>query len=454
MQKERVQIVKKTVKTLHKKSVIYWMRCEHRARDNWGLLYALEQANKHKLPLFTLFCLEGSTPNGSFRQKQFLYEGIEETKKHLEEHAIPFITSNARTPEGLTEAINQLKPYILVTDHSALKPQQQWLNCIINRIECTIAVVDSRNIVPILYASNKQEYAARTIRPKIHRALDQFLIPFPKLTAPLFSWKGDIDSDPLSPPEAYERSPYASLHFKPGENAARTALTYFITERIHNYLDRNDPTKDALSNLSQYLHYGMLSAQRAVLETVNTDAVPSEAKEVFLEELVVRRELADNFCFYNPRYDSTGAFPEWAVKTLDKHRSDLREYVYSLEEFEKGNTHDPLWNAAQYELVFLGKTHGYMRMYWAKKILEWSKSPEEAMRIAIYLNDTYSLDGVDSNGYTGIAWSIGGVHDRPWKERPIFGTIRYMSYNGAKRKFDVQQYIDKVKATISPLSEE
>ena len=454
MQKERVYISRKTLKTLHKKSVVYWMRCEHRAHDNWGLFYALEQANKNKLPLIALFCLEGSTPNGSFRQKQFLHEGIEETQRHLEEHGIPFSISNARTPEELAEVINQFTPYILVTDQSALRPQQRWVTGIASRTECTIVEVDGRNIVPIRYASNKQEYAARTIRPKIHRALDQFLTPFPKLTAPLFSWKGNINSEPLQSPESSEGSPHAISHFVAGESAARSTLTEFINDRIHRYLDRNDPTKDALSNLSPYLHYGMLSAQRAVLETMEHDAVPFEAKEVFLEELVVRRELADNFCFYNPRYDSTGAFPEWAMNTLEKHRSDPRDHTYSLEEFKKGNTHDPLWNAAQSELTHYGKIHGYMRMYWAKKILEWTEAPEEAMRIAIYLNDTYSLDGVDSNGYTGIAWSIGGVHDRPWKERPIFGTIRYMSYNGAKRKFDVQRYIDRINATSFPLSKE
>lgn len=451
MQKERVHINKKASKTLQKKSVIYWMRCEHRARDNWSLLYALEQANKYKLPLIALFCLEGSTPNVSFRQKQFLYKGIRETKNDLEEHGIPLAISNARTPEELADFIGQFSPYILVTDHSALKPQQEWLTAISNCTDCTVVEVDSRNIIPIRYASNKQEYAARTIRPKIHRALDQFLVQFPKLTSPLFLWKGNINSETLEEPKPHQRSPRAISHFKAGENAARTTLNNFIKDRIHRYSDRNDPTKNVLSNISPYLHFGMLSAQRAVLQTIEHEEIPSEAKEVFLEELVVRRELADNFCFYNPRYDSTGAFPEWAKKTLEKHRDDPREYVYSLEEFEKGSTHDPLWNAAQSELAHYGKMHGYMRMYWAKKILEWTESPDEAMRIAIYLNDTYSLDGVDSNGYTGIAWSIGGVHDRPWKERPIFGTIRYMSYNGAKRKFDVEEYINKVQETTSAL---
>jgi deoxyribodipyrimidine photo-lyase len=157
----------------------------------------------------------------------------------------------------------------------------------------------------------------------------------------------------------------------------------------------------------------------------------------------VRRELSDNFCYYNQDYDHFQGFPEWARKTLDDHRGDEREYLYPLEEFEAARTHDPLWNAAQLEMVQRGKMHGYLRMYWAKKILEWTASPEEAQEVAIFLNDRYELDGRDPNGYVGIAWSIGGVHDRAWKERPIYGKVRYMSYKGAAGKFDVQAYIDK-----------
>jgi deoxyribodipyrimidine photo-lyase len=209
---------------------------------------------------------------------------------------------------------------------------------------------------------------------------------------------------------------------------------------IHYDDTRNDPTQDGQSNLSPYLHFGQLSAQRVALE-VRMHPVPDAEKEAFLEELLVRRELSDNFCFYNPSYDSVAGFPEWAQKTLKAHRSDPREYRYSAEELEQGLTHDSLWNAAQMEMVRRGKMHGYMRMYWAKKILEWSQSPDEALNIATYLNDKYELDGRDPNGYTGIAWSIGGVHDRAWQERPIFGKIRYMSHRGAQRKFDVQAYV-------------
>ena len=197
------------------------------------------------------------------------------------------------------------------------------------------------------------------------------------------------------------------------------------------------------SNLSPYIHFGHLSAQRVAIEVTKAVA-PQEDKSAFLEELIVRRELSDNFCLYNPDYDNVNGFHQWASSTLNNHKDDEREFIYALNEFENALTHDPLWNAAQLEMVKTGKMHGYMRMYWAKKILEWTKSPEQAMEFAIYLNDKYSLDGRDPNGYTGIAWSIGGVHDRAWSERPIFGKIRYMNYNGCKRKFDVNSYISAV----------
>ena len=163
----------------------------------------------------------------------------------------------------------------------------------------------------------------------------------------------------------------------------------------------------------------------------------------FLEELIVRRELSDNFCFYNKNYDTVEGFPEWARKALDKERTTKREYLYTKEEFEQAKTHDELWNAAQMEMLVTSKMHGYMRMYWAKKILEWTESPEEALEVAIYLNDKYSLDGRDPNGYAGIAWSIGGVHDRSWFSRPVYGTVRYMARSGCDKRFDTKAYIAK-----------
>ncbi len=216
----------------------------------------------------------------------------------------------------------------------------------------------------------------------------------------------------------------------------------FVKEKLKNYtIDRNDPNKNSVSNLSPYLHFGQISSQRVVLESVKSKRI-TNLKGSFYDEIIVRKELSDNFCYYSPDYDSFSCFHPWAKDTLDRHRNDKRDYLYSSKELEEAKTHDDLWNAAQFQMMKTGKMHGYLRMYWAKKILEWTESPEIAMEIAIYLNDKYELDGRDPNGYAGIAWSIGGIHDRAWGERKIFGKIRYMSYNGMKRKFNVKQYIN------------
>jgi deoxyribodipyrimidine photo-lyase len=229
---------------------------------------------------------------------------------------------------------------------------------------------------------------------------------------------------------------------KPGETAAHAALETFIAKRIHTYdTRRNDPNADGTSGLSAYLHFGQLAPQRAALAAAASGR--GEGQVAFLEELIVRRELTDNFCLHNPQYDSLDGAPDWARKTLDEHRADERPYLYSRQEFEFAKTHSPLWNAAQTQLLRSGSMHGYMRMYWDKKILEWSATPEEAVQTALFLNDRYQLDGRDPNGYVGVLWAIAGVHDRPWKTRPIYGSIRYMNSNGCRRKFKVDAYCDR-----------
>jgi len=308
--------------------------------------------------------------------------------------------------------------------------------------------VDSHNIIPCWMASPKQEFAAYTFRPKVNKLLPGFLDSFPSLKKHPFSWikrsrqvnwkkaREGLDVDDSVPPVE---------GIKPGEAAAKKTLRHFISQKLAAYdSQRNDPNRDALSNLSPYQHFGQISAQRVALE-VRKAGVPEGDREAFLEELIVRRELADNYCYYNKNYDNFCGFPDWAQKSLNEHRKDEREHRYSRAQLEKGRTHDELWNAAQVEMVKTGKMHGYMRMYWAKKILEWTKSPEQAQKTAIFLNDKYELDGRDPNGYTGIAWSIGGVHDRAWFSRPIFGKVRYMSFGGAKSKFDVDAYVAKIK---------
>ena len=227
----------------------------------------------------------------------------------------------------------------------------------------------------------------------------------------------------------------ASPKLEFGAYTLRPKIQKLLPEFLDEYPDKwKDKNKYIQSGLSALLHFGHISAQRVAMESKNED---------FLEQLIVRRELADNYCYYCKDYDNFNGFWDWAKKTLDEHRKDKREFVYTKIQFEEAKTHDQFWNACQMQMVKTGKMDGYMRMYWAKKILEWTDSPEVAQEIAIYLNDKYELDGRDSNGYTGIAWSIGGVHDRAWGERNVFGKIRYMNLNGCKRKFNVVEYIEK-----------
>ena len=239
------------------------------------------------------------------------------------------------------------------------------------------------------------------------------------------------------------------MQSKPGSLAAHAILDELIDGRIRNYGTRSDPNKlDAQSGLSPYLHYGQISAQRIMYDLLNSQIAETspETMEQFAGELVVWRELANNYVYYNDNYRSLAGAPAWAQKQLQMHADDPRDYIYNRQQFELAQTHDALWNAAQLEMVKTGKMHNYMRMYWAKKVLEWSASAEEAVDICVYLNDKYELDGREPNGYAGILWAVAGLHDRPWFERPVYGQIRYMNANGAAKKFDVAAYMARVAA--------
>ena len=440
----RVRIVKDG--SVSRGPVFYWMSRDQRVNDNWALLFAQELALERKVPLAVVFSLAPRFLNATWRQYGFMLKGLREVESRLAELNIPFFLLIGSPEQELPAFLTQHQIGDLVTDFDPLRIKQQWKNEVAAQIKPNIYQVDARNIVPCWEASNKKEYAAYTLRPKIHRALPDFLTDFPLVQKHRFPWPKKVtktDWDQAEGSLSINRSVPEVDWLLPGEEAAAEILNHFLTKKLAKYASRrNDPNEDGVSNLSPYLHFGQISAQRVALE-VQKKRVNKESKDAFLEELIVRRELSDNFCFYNPDYDRFEGFPEWAQKTLNEHRGDQREHLYSLEEFEAGKTHDDLWNAAQMEMVHRGKMHGYLRMYWAKKILEWTASPEEAMEVAIVLNDKYELDGRDTNGYVGIAWSIGGVHDRAWQERPIFGKIRYMSYGGCKAKFKVKTYIEK-----------
>jgi len=408
--------------------VVYWMNREMRLDDNWALIQAMMLAHEFKQPFVIVFSLFTNFGLAKNHQEDVMFsrmkQGLKKVVKDAKTKGLAFYVLHGPTVARLSQFCFEINAGILVTDFSPLKEMRQLRTALSKALTIPLIEVDGHNIVPVHLAADKQAWGAYTLRPKINALLPTFLKPFPILPTPnAYHYSGAHDE--------------TFLNEIKGEIDPEKALDDFIQHRLNQYENRNDPNVEATSRLSSYFHFGHLSSQTVALKVKAT----GHLHEAFLEELIVRKELADNFCFYNPHYDTFEGFPDWAKKTLNLHRQDPRAYLYDLETFTHGKTHDDAWNAAQMQMVKTGYMHGYMRMYWAKKILEWTATPEEALAIANTLNDRFELDGRDPNGYTGTAWAIGGVHDRPWQERPIFGMIRYMNAAGLKRKFDIGAYI-------------
>lgn len=427
--------------------VVYWMSRDQRVFDNWALIYAQQKAMEYKTELKIIFVLVPEFLEATIRHYGFMLKGMQELERDLKTLNIPFEILLGQPEEQIRNYIEHNKAGELITDFDPLKIKRVWKEKLIKELQVPFYEVDAHNIVPCREASPKQEYGAYTLRPKINKQLPEYLTEYPEVIRHPFNKSSQtliIDWVSLKQSLKVNTSVAEVSWLKPGTNAAISVLDVFINQKLSHYsAQSNDPTLDMISHMSPYIHFGQISAQRVALEICKTNT-HQESKDAYLEQLIVRRELADNFCFYSQDYESLKYIPDWAKATLEEHKADLRTYLYTPDQLEQATTHDELWNAAQIEMVKTGKMHNYMRMYWAKKILEWTESPEIAVKTAIYLNDKYELDGRDPNGYTGIMWSIGGIHDRAWKERPVFGKIRYMSYNGCKSKFKIKNYIDKV----------
>lgn len=429
--------------------VIYWMSRDQRVRHNWALLHACEKANEFGSPVEVVFTLAPSFLGAPWRHYDFMFRGLEQVEDSLRAIGIPMSVLTGDPATELASYALKVVAGAVVTDFSSLRLPRSWKKSASEKLHCALYEVDAHNIVPCWLASTKQEFAARTIRPKLNALAGEFLTPYPE-PAPRFQaavvGHPAVQWDSLSSMFEADRSIGPVALKQPGENAAADQLQRFIDRILPCYMEsRNDPNAGCVSGLSPYLHFGQVSAQHAALSALRSLA-EAQSREAFVEELFIRRELAENYCYHNERYDTFDGIPDWAKATLAAHADDPRDHLYTADEFEHAGTHDPLWNAAQSELLKSGTIHGYMRMYWAKKILEWSDSPADAFDIAVMLNDRYALDGRDPNGYTGIAWSIGGLHDRQWFERPVYGKIRYMNAAGCARKFDVERYIRSVKS--------
>lgn len=432
------------------KYVLYWMQQSQRSQCNHALEYAIRQADNLKLPVVVIFGITPRYPEANERHYAFMLEGLRETRRTLEKRGIRLLVRVEHPREAVVNLAADAA--LVVADRGYLRFQREWRTHAARRVPCKMIQVESDIIVPVEVASEKEEYAARTLRGKIHKRLNNFMEPLEE-SAPK---RGSLDfcGDSLKLDEIDEvleslkvnrgASPVRS--FTGGSTNARKLLETFISEKLSTYADeRNDPSKDTASHMSPYLHFGQISPLEVAMRVSHAKTGSKKNKDAYLEELIVRRELSINFCYYNPRYDSFECLPAWALETLRQRKKDKREYSYSLEQLEQARTHDPYWNAAQNEMTQCGKMQNYMRMYWGKKILEWSSDPENAFRTALYLNNKYELDGRDPNSFAGVAWCF-GKHDRPWTRRKIFGTVRYMNAAGLERKFDMDGYIEKTKS--------
>lgn len=386
-------------KSIQKGNIVYLCEREIRVKDNFALQFALQKSNELNLPLKII---HPKIHYEHLPKQEFINKQVVQAKKIFTKLNFDFEIIN-KTPMEILTTIN---PALLIIDFNPILKREFLKN-----LDCKIYEIDGHNIVPARYISDKQEYNAATFRRKIYSSIYPFLTDFNTLICQ------KVEAD--------------------------FVLEDFIKNKLVYYAEfKNYPSKNVLSGLSKYLNLGFISSQRIALEILKSEASITN-KEVFLEELIVRKELADNFCLFNKQFKTLKGIPTWAKNSLESHREDFRPYIYTIEELDTGKTHDKLWNAIQNQLKREGVIHGYLRMYWAKKILEWTNSADVALKFAIYLNDKYAYDAPSANGYVGILWAIGGLHDRAFVDYHITGKIRRMTYESVKNKYNLSEYIEK-----------
>ena len=425
-----------------------------RIGDNLALDYARRAAARRGLPLLVVFGLTPGYPGAAARAYAFLLDGLRDAAARLADEGIPFIVRSAPPPEAALEFADRAA--LTVTDMGYTRIQRRWRRELAERIPGPAIMVEDNVSVPAAHLYPKAAVGARVLRPRIQAALEDFLndgvepeggtpAGLEAPPAPIFDPADAVLPDPADLAAEAGRAAPPVKGRRGGETAAEAALERFINGPIHRYdEDRNDPVLRGTSGLSPFLHFGQISVREAARRA---KTVGGPGAEAFLEELLVRRELAVNFAWYHPNCDDPEVLPGWARESLDAHGSDPRPVLYEPAVMEAGETYDPYWNACQKEMVHTGTMAGYMRMYWGKKVIEWSADWRRAWALLVEWNDRYELDGRDPNGYAGVAWCF-GMHDRPWKTRAVFGSIRYMNDKGLKRKFDADAYVRDVEERI------
>jgi deoxyribodipyrimidine photo-lyase len=431
--------------------VVYWAQSARRARDNAGLSYAIARANEWKLPVLVYEALRVDYPFASDRFHTFVLEGARSEAEHYEARGAQYAFFLPRTWEEARGVVARLcaRAALLVTDDSPTFVVPRHLAALAKTVGCAVHAFDDNAVVP-LSLFPKEEYAARTLRPKFHRLIASWLRPIDENTARVTS-RMDLPFEEtklsaLDLQRAVEALPIdhgvgAVPLTRGGRKEAELRLARFVERRLQRYSeDHNHPDLAATSGLSPYLHFGMIGARHVALAVRGSD-VDQPARDAFLEQLLVRRGLAFNLAAQSSHHTTYDALPEWAKKTLAEHRRDRRPSLVSRSDLEAARSPDPVWNAAQRELLETGVIHNYMRMLWGKGVLAWKAAPEEAFLDLVYLNDKYALDGRDPNSYANILWCF-GKHDRPWgPTRPIFGTVRYMSTTAARKKLEMSDWL-------------
>lgn len=448
VQQERVKLLNDLAPRAGK-YVLYWMQQSQRADFNHALEYAIGRANDANQPVLVAFGLTDDYPEANQRHYRFMLEGLQETQRTLRDRSIAMVVQLGSPNEIALRLSDDAS--LVVCDRGYLRHQRAWRDHVANAAGCEVVQVESDVVVPVDTASDHAEFAARTIRPKIHRLWQGFLVHLRRQSVRKGSLGLKVESESLAELDGLltkldlDRSvPPVTRWFRGGTHEAKRILRSFLRTMYDDYdKNRNQPQTDNVSHMSKYLHFGQISPVEVAL-SVRRAKGRSDNEETYLEELIVRRELAQNFVQFVPDYDRFKCLPRWAKESLREHKSDRRDPQYSRAELESVSTHDAYWNAAMREMIHTGYMHNYMRMYWGKKILEWSSSPEYAFRTALELNNKYFLDARDPNSYANVAW-IFGLHDRAFSERPVFGKIRSMSADGLKRKCDIEGYVGKVE---------
>ena len=429
--------------------VLYWMQASQRAEFNPALEYAIRRADESNLGVVVAFGMMAGYPDANARHFAFMLEGLAEVADSLRRRGIRFVLRSGRPDEVALALAGDAA--LVVCDRGYLRHQRLWRRRVADQAGCQVIQVEGDVVVPVETVSDKAEYAARTIRPKIHRHWSHFLQEVsasepPRSTLRL-SFKDEIDpTDPAALLRTLEvdREVAPVARFRGGTAEARRRLAHFLRNSLDGYdQGRNEPAEAHVSELSPYLHFGQISPVEVALKAKAAKSPGDSDRAAFLEELIVRRELACNFVQFTDNYDDYACLPAWARKTLAEHADDPRPQRYSRAQMAAGQTHDRYWNAAMQEMRETGYMHNTMRMYWGKKIIEWSDTPEHAWRTALYLNNRYFLDGRDPNSYANVGWLF-GLHDRPWQRRPVFGTVRIMTAGGLDRKYDMARYIERV----------